>query len=166
MAPEARGWSSPLLHGDVDDQIDSMVFGLALDPGTISSGMANFTVDLRGQVYDSVRGGFIPSSTLYASDSVSISVPTSISSITEFSVTLTSTDLPNIGSYSIPAASNMSLVIYQATTGLLSIQRTTSSGVAASVTTSNGYSDVTFISNGFVYDPSTRSMAWSFGRAF
>lgn len=149
------------------NKIDSMQIGFALAAGSYPSGRINFTIDLRGYTFDSFFGSLVPSSTLYASDAISISVPTTVSSATKFTLNLTSTEMPNIAAYSLPARTNMSLIAYKATTDGLNMLGTKRQGVASSVATgSNGYSNVVFFASGTVWDPTTNSLSWSFGRSF
>jgi hypothetical protein len=152
------------------NKIEAVRLGLGLDPGTFS-GTVTFKMDLRGQVFTPgfpgvTPAGYRPDSTLFASDTISISIPTSIGSITFFDVDLCPIDLPNISAYSLPGATNLSLTIYAASENLLSLQRNSEVGVASAVTTSNGYSNVAFVANNFVWDPAERSMRFTFGRLF
>jgi hypothetical protein len=152
------------------DKIDAVQLGLGLDPGSFPSGTATFKMDLRGQLFTAgspptTLAGYLANSTLFASDTISISIPTSVGSLTFFNVDFGATDLPNIAAYTVPAATNLSLTIYGASIAELTLQRSTSVGVGSAVTTTNGYSNVGFVNNNFVYDPTSRSMCFTFGGA-
>jgi hypothetical protein len=106
----------------------------------------DFKIDLRG-----VSSG-LPDATLYATDSVSISVP-AVTGVQTY--TLGAVDLVNIATFDFVSGTNYSLVFYKGTVNgtnstLFSIGRSTSVGVDNVYTTTNGFAVTSTFRNGIV----------------
>lgn len=137
------------------DKMDWMTFNFRYDtPGTVGD-VVTFKLDLRG-----AGSNGLPTSTLYAQDTLNFTASV-IGSPGVFK-SYGPTDFPNITAYSIPAATNLSLVLHGASSNLLSIQRASSTNATFTVTTFNGYKNVGFVNNNAVY---AGSLYWSFGNS-
>jgi hypothetical protein len=119
-----------------DNKIDWMQF--VLSTGNQTAGAASFKVELRNTT-DAVAYSAVAGTTSYALDTVSFSMPTTTNTI--FSLSLDSTDIPNISNYSLVSGQSYALIIYNSSLSIGIARRT---GLAQNTTndfytTSNGF---------------------------
>ena len=121
------------------DRIDT-IFGL--DPGT-TIGSCSFQIDVRN-VTSGVAG-----STLYASDTVTFQVPSSIPALTFQNMTFGATDLINISGFAFQSSTAYSVVFYKMSSPLISLAGSSTSPASQTVTYSSGFSNAGFFGNNF-----------------
>jgi len=119
-----------------DNKIDWLQIGLNTSGQT--AGAASFKVELRNTTNNTAYSA-VAGTTSYALDTVSFSMPTT--SLTNFSLLLDSTSIPNLSSYSLVSGQSYALIIYNSSSSIGITRRT---GLAEnttndSYTTSNGF---------------------------
>jgi len=114
---------------------------IGLNTSNVTTGTGSFQVSLRDTT-NSTPYSAVAGTTLYAADTISFSMPTSIA--TNFSLNLSPADFPNISSYVMSGTTPYSLILNSATPNpTFGLQRTTG---YANGTTNNFYT----VSDGFV----------------
>lgn len=114
---------------------------IGLNTSNVTTGTGSFQVSLRNTT-NSTPYSAVAGTTLYAADTISFTMPTSTA--TNFSLSLSPADFPNISSYVMSGTTSYSLILNSATPNpTFGLQRTTG---YANGTTNNFYT----VSDGFV----------------